>query len=119
MKQSILLISALILLFSCSSQICNELPNEFETFENAQKQIDNSTFLLSEDVDVSKSSWIRKLSYFSCDNQFGYLIIQTDKGYRYIYQNVPIKIWNEFKIANSFGEYYNEFIKGNYHLKLN
>jgi len=80
--------------------------------------ISNASFILSESIDSSKSSWIRSLKYFSCDNHVGFLILRTDKK-EYLFQKVPIHIWNNFKKADSYGEYYNDFIRGKYQLNLN
>ena len=42
----------------------------------------------------------------------------TNKGKDYLFKDMPLDIWKGFKIAESKGEYYNEYIKGNYQLKL-
>ena len=56
-------------------------------------------------------------SYYSCDGQTGYLIIETDKQ-PYIHAGVPSSAWNGFKIASSFGSYFDHNIKGRYRLNL-
>ena len=40
----------------------------------------------------------------------------NDKNY--IYQNLPIEVWQNFKNADSFGSYYVRNIKGKYQLSI-
>lgn len=104
--------------FGCNAQNCDNLPVSFNSYAGATEIITNTSFILSDSIDTSKSSWIRSLKYFSCDNQVGFLMLKTDKK-EYLFQNVPIHIWNDFKKADSYGEYYNDFIRGKYQLNLN
>ena len=117
MKTSFILFVAVILL-SCNSQDCETLPKSFKSYNNAVNTVEHASFNYKDGVNTSKSSWIRDADYYSCDNTVGFLIIETDSR-SYIYQNVPISIWKEFKQASSFGRYYNSRIKGKYRLSLN
>ena len=96
---------------------CQNLPEIFENYEDAHSKIHKTKFYFIENLNTSKSSWIRGASYFSCDGKFGFLSIYTDKK-EYIHQNVPIELWNSFKQAESFGRFYNKHIKHKYHLKI-
>jgi len=40
------------------------------------------------------------------------------KGKEYIWEGVPLNIWEGFKEADSFGKYYHKHIKGRYILEL-
>lgn len=117
MKQLLFILMACIS-FSCHSQNCGTLPNSYKSYNEAIVTVENSSFKISESVNTSKSSWIRKAHYYSCDGQTGYFIIQeNDKTY--IHANVPIDVWQGFKNADSFGSYYDHNIRGRYRLNLN
>jgi hypothetical protein len=111
---SILLI---VFLSSCGGTDCGKLPTSFNSFDEAVRQIENAHFNLKDDVNTSKSSWIRGAKYFSCDNQTGFFILETDKQ-DYLYQDLPLEIWTGFKNATSFGQYYNANIKHRYQFQL-
>lgn len=96
---------------------CSKLPNSFSTYKEAESKILSAKFAFSDNVNTSKSSWVRGASFYSCDKKIGYFIIKTDKR-NYIYKNLPISIWNSFKNANSFGSYYDRNIKNRYQLYL-
>ena len=98
------------------SDDCNSLGN-FKSYDEAIAKVKDTKFKVSESLDTDKSSWIRGASYYSCDGQTGYLIIETDK-HPYIHARVPLSAWNGFKIASSFGSYYDHNIKGRYRLNL-
>jgi len=96
---------------------CQNLPEIFETYEDAHSKIHKAKFYYIENLNTSKSSWIRGASYFSCDGKYGFLSIYTDKK-EYIHQNVPIEIWESFKYSESFGRFYNKNIKHRFKLKI-
>lgn len=99
------------------SQDCKTLPTTFDSYSQANKLVKSSTFEIKESVNTSKSSWIRGATYYSCDGEKGFFILQTDNK-EYIHQNVPLDIWKGFKNASSFGSYYSRNIKGKYQLQL-
>lgn len=105
------------LLFSCNEKDCDKLPSSFGSYNEAIRTIRNSYFKFEDRVSTSKSSWIRGAEYYSCNYQTGFFIIETDKKY-YIHQDMPIEIWNGFKEASSFGQYYNVKIKHRYQFHL-
>ncbi|WP_373285014.1 KTSC domain-containing protein [Parapedobacter defluvii] len=39
-------------------------------------------------------------------------------GREYLFQNMPIEVWNKFRVAKSHGEFYNQSIRNKYLLKL-
>jgi len=102
------------LLFACTTQDCNKLPDKFTSYSEAFEKIENSSFKIEESVNTSKSSWIRGATYYSCDGEKGYLLIETDTK-TYIHKEVPLSVWNGFKVADSFGEYYHRYIKSKYY----
>lgn len=97
---------------------CNNLPTKYSSYDEAIQLITTTTFKINESVNTSRSSWIRGANYYSCDGLYGFLIIKTDRN-DYIHSNVPISVWEGFKNANSFGSYYDHYIKFQYRFKLN
>lgn len=66
---------------------------------------------------TSNSSWIRKISFYKCDENSGFVIIKTDRD-DYIHSGVPKSVWLDFKNANSYGEFYNRNLKGRFRFSL-
>jgi hypothetical protein len=115
--KSISKILVLFIFISCKSNDCLKLPTTFPSYQDGLKIVENATFDLSDEVDTSKSSWIRGASYHSCNGNTGFLIVNTEY-YSYVHQDVPIALWEDFKKANSFGSFYNQNLKGRYLLQL-
>jgi hypothetical protein len=109
---------SLLFIVSCSKKNCSEINTNFTSYQNAIEVVLHSTFVIEDKINTD-SSWIDSIEYYSCDETFGYLIVNTRKGKSYIHKDVPIKVWNEFKNADSFGRFYNQNIKGNYYLEIN
>jgi hypothetical protein len=64
-----------------------------------------------------RSTAIYQASYHERDSVLLiYFVSKPSKGY--VYGGVPLKIWNEFKNADSKGGYYNARIKGRYSFYL-
>lgn len=103
------------LTISCQSQDCTKLNTDFATYESALKKIKSTEFNLLDNCNNTKSSWILETEFRSCDKQYGFFLLATRKK-TYIHKKVPIELWNEFKKAESFGEFYNLRIKGKYQL---
>lgn len=117
MRILILFFLCFVAITACGQADCNNLQANFTSYSEAINKIKNTKFTYSDNVITSKSSWVRGASYYSCDRNFGYFIIKTDKE-SYIYKDLPISIWSSFKNANSFGSYYNRNIKNRYQLYL-
>lgn len=98
-----------------TNKSCSELPAQFQSYEEAESRITSVSFQFQDEVNTSKSSWIRGASYSSCNGQTGYFMLLTDKK-NYIFQGMPVSIWEGFKGADSFGEYYNAYIRDRYYM---
>ena len=107
-----------LFVISCKGQDCKFLKEDFKTYNKAQSVILSTNFAVEDSVNTSSSSWIKNANYFSCNNKFGYLILETSSK-KYIFKEVPVKIWNEFKKADSFGRFYNQKIRSKYQFILN
>lgn len=115
--QSLLFIGVLVSFTSCKNQSCESFPVNFNSNKEALNKIKSTDFKLEDSVNTSRSSVIESAHYFSCDGSSGYLLIVI-RNKEYIYQNVPISVWKQFKKADSFGSFYNTYIRGKYHLKV-
>lgn len=101
-----------------NAQPCQQLPESFISYDQAFEKIKKADFKIEDSVDCSVSSWIKEASFYSCDGEIGYFILKTKNGNEYLHKGLPLKVWNEFKNASSFGGYYNRQIKGKYLLKI-
>ena len=93
---------------------CGKISNSSTYDEAVSKAKDCGA---SDSKSTSNSSWIRKISFYECEGTTGFVIIQTDKD-EYIHSNVPKTIWANFKEADSFGEFYNQNLKGKFRFSL-
>jgi hypothetical protein len=115
------IISGLLLIvsLSASAQVnCTNLSTSFSSYDDAISKVRNSNFKFIERANTSRSSWIRDAAFYSCDKQYGFVIVETSQG-NYIHFNVPLNVWYEFKRAHSFGTFYNTRIRNRYKLVLN
>ena len=117
MKKLFLTVIILFTIMSCSTQNCKDLPSQFSSYSQAVKKVKSSNFSFIETDNTSRSSVIESADYYNCDSKTGYLIIEI-RNTNYIYQNVPISVWNSFKSADSYGDFYNDYVKGNFNLEI-
>lgn len=103
---------------SCNSQNCEDIATTFTNYKEVISVIDATSFTLEDRVNTSKSSWIKKANYYSCDNKIGFFVLKTDKK-NYVFEKVPVSVWEQFKNADSFGKFYNSNIRNKYHLYIN
>lgn len=118
MKKLLIAIAICLLMFSCHSQECNNLPSNFNKYKEAISKVKKTNFKFTDEANTSRSSWITSAKYYNCDGLTGYFIYTTRRKYEYIHKDVPILIWKQFKNAPSFGSFYNEKIKYKYQLIL-
>ncbi len=102
---------------SCGSN-CEEIPTNFSNYSQATNVVLRSDFKLSEEANVSNSSWITSANYFSCDGLSGFFVIKM-RNRTYIHQGMPYEVWANFKNADSKGHFYSRNIRGRYRLNLN
>ena len=116
MKQLYLLLVCLVFIVGCKTGDCNAL-GKFSSYEDAISKVKSASFNVTETLDAERSSWIKDVSYYSCDGLSGYLILKTSEK-EYIHYGVPSKVWESFKGASSLGSFYDHFIRGRYGLVL-
>jgi len=108
---------ALLPCFGCHHANCSNVPATFTSYDEAITDVHGATFDLVDSANTGQSSFVTSANYYSCDGQSGYLIVGL-KGREYIHKDVPVQIWQQFKQATSYGEFYAEFIRGRYRLEL-
>ena len=117
MKSKLLLLFSVIL-FSCKQN--SELPKQFSSYDEAVNKVENSNFSIVEEAETegkSENNFIESAKYYSNDNVNGFLILNFN-GKEYIFDEVPITVWNDFKSSDDMGKHYNQFIRGKYILTL-
>ena len=117
MKSKLLLLFSVIL-FSCKQN--SELPKQFSSYDEAVNKVENASFSTVEEAETegkSENNFIKSAKYYSNDNVNGFLILNFN-GKEYIFDEVPITVWNDFKSSDDMGKHYNQFIRGKYILTL-
>lgn len=97
--------------------LCKNQSFRFSSYKDALEQINATTFKIDEVANTTKSSWIRSASFKSCDGRNGFFIFRTENNL-YIHQGMPYEVWVNFKNAYSFGQFYNQNIKGKFQLEI-
>jgi hypothetical protein len=115
--KKLLLLFITLCITSCNAQDCETLPKSYSSYSQAVSKITNANFSFTDSVNTSSSSWITDANFYSCDGEKGFLLIETKKT-NYIFKNVPIRLWNNFKKAKSFGKFYNKNIRGKFKLAV-
>ena len=94
---------------------CSQINGAWKSEKSAIKKIENTSFKIQESI-LPNESWMKVAQFYSCDDEFGYLIVKSEKK-TYIHQDVPKAIWLALKNARSVGGYYNFYIKEKFKLE--
>ena len=116
--KNILCVLMLLLLLNAraNGQSCDDLPENFRSYPEATRAIQNTSFVFTDELPFGKSSWFLSADYYSCDGYFGYLEYSTQDRKEHILERVPLKVWTEFKAAKITLTYYTQNIKGKYRM---
>lgn len=104
---------SLLILTACSKNGCDNLPDQFSSYEEAERKIEATEFNVKQEIRTPESSWIYGATFYSCDGELGYLEVETDHGSYYL-KDVPKQIWQAFQETESTGKFFNEELRGNY-----
>lgn len=126
MKKIFLLLSIVLILAGCGSQggvassAYDQGVSEKQAYHNYVdiKYREDSVDLADarfEYLNTSESSFVNGAWY---DNSNLYMVINLSGTY-YHYCGMPVGTWSSFGSADSFGTYYNKYIKGNYDCRNN
>ncbi len=118
MKRLLLIIALILtgLYLNAKETNCAQLSGIWKSEKEAMKVIENTIFEVSETVVPDYKSWLTSAHFYSCDGNFGYLIIKGKKK-TFVHQNVPASVWESLKNAKSKGGFYNFYIKNKYSLQ--
>jgi len=89
----------------------------FGSYQEAINWVQRNPAFRHDWVDTAGSSFIRGAHFYTDGAGYSYLFLNLN-GRSYIHDGVPNYIWQEFRIAESFGSYYNLKIKGRYPMWL-
>jgi hypothetical protein len=94
----------------------SKLPISFKSHQQVRELIHKTSFKLIDEADLTNSTLITA-EYFSCDNKTSFLIIETSEE-NFIFQNVPLETWENFKKSESKDIFYFSQIKDRYDLNI-
>lgn len=112
--KKVFVILLIFLIHSCKSKDCNRIPNSFSSFEEAINVIKNSNFKLRDSIIINEGSYIRSVKFYSCDLKFGYFFYSREFHFDYFCNDVPIRVWNEFKKNDNKSDFIKNKIYGKY-----
>ena len=117
MKRLTLLLALIFigLYLNAEEDKCAQLSGNWKSDKEAISAIENTIFNTSETVHPEAPSWMNSAHFYSCDGEFGYLIVKSAKK-TFVHQNVPVEVWKTLSGAKSIGGYYNFYIKNKYKL---
>ena len=114
MKNVVLQITFIFLFFTfakaeekCS---CKDFHNRSESQTELVKSLEKSDLDFNETFETTSVRGITSASYYYCDNDHGFLLVRLHDE-ELVYKEVPLKVWFEFKFANSIRSYYTDEIK--------
>jgi len=120
MKKILFVILCGTAIVACNSKTdCSELTGNYSNFIDARKDITKANYPVKKIQSTPESSWIKRIEFYSCDEEAGYLIIYTTRSEEYIHANVPMSVWDELSTSTSKGSYYNSNIINRYPFNLN
>ena len=94
---------------------CAQLSQNWNSEKKVIAGIENTNFTTNETLKPTGKSWMTSAHFYSCDDEFGYLVVKYDEK-KYVHEDVPVSLWNSLKGAKSIGGFYNFYIKDNYKL---
>ena len=115
MKNSRFASFLLLILLSCKETAKDNV--NFSSYDNAIYYAETHQYRVDETTDTSDSEWITSAEYKSLDGNIGFLILGM-RGEKYIFDEVPLEIWQGFKTAEDKGKYYHKNIKKRFNMNL-
>lgn len=99
--------------FNARKSNCSDISENWNSEIEAISCIENTNFKTTESVNPEESSWMKSAHYYTCDNEYGHLIIKCD-GKSIVHKNVPISVWQSLKEAEFVWIYYNIHVRNKY-----
>lgn len=101
------------LYFNSQKSNCSDILENWDSEIEAISCIENTNFKTAESVNPEESPWMKSAHYYTCDDEYGHLIIKCD-GKSIIHKNVPISVWQSLKKAEFVWIYYNIYVRDKY-----
>jgi hypothetical protein len=79
----------------------------------AISMIENSKFRFQQQFKISRSYGVMNARFYSCDGEFGFLVMKVDKKDR-IYLEVPKSVWNNLITSSDINAFFTSEIKEDY-----
>jgi hypothetical protein len=92
---------------------CDSLDISLLSLEDAISTIEKGKFRFQQQFKISRIYGVMNARYYSCDGEFGYLIMMIDKK-DYIYISVPKHVWDKLIASSNINGFYASEIKQNY-----
>lgn len=73
---------------------CHQLPEKFDSAANAIELISKATHRYTETLKISRYRSPRKLEYYSCDGELGYVIAYIDDTEVKVFIGISADTWN-------------------------
>lgn len=93
---------------------CHTLPTTFESTQEALKNIQATTFRLTETLKISKHLTPQAMKYLSCDGETGYLVVKETDDNILVYEKIPYEVWKGLMETKDPISDYKTKIKANY-----
>jgi len=97
---------------SCDSIVIADLD-----FETAVSIISEASFRFQQNIKVSRRKGFKEASYFSCDNERGFMLIAYD-DLSMLYEDIPKSLWDQLVQSGNPGAFYENNIKENFKASL-
>ncbi|UYW01508.1 KTSC domain-containing protein [Flavobacterium agricola] len=114
MKKILFIFVLAFCILSCGKKGCESLQSKYESQPEAVKEIRTADFALKDVLTTANSSSIKRIEYYSCDGNQGYLIVYNLSGDVKLHRDVPVSIWEGLKSSEFMRNYYNDNIKDEY-----
>ncbi len=106
----------LVVYASCKKTNCDKVPDSFKSHYDAIKTIKSYTYKLMDSL-KAKDSANQEVSagFYSCDGKIGYLIYAPGPfniDNQYIYEKVPVEVWDSLKNAKDKNLFHEKRILG-------
>jgi len=111
MKNLLFIFMVSFALLSCGKKGCEKLQEKYTSQPEALKAIRAADFQVKDMHTTANSSSIKRIEYYSCDGEKGYLVVYNLSGDVILHRDVPIDTWNGLKSAEFMRSYYNDFVK--------
>jgi len=83
------------------------------SLDEAISKIENAKFRFQQQFKISRSYGVMNARFYSCDGEFGFLIMKVDKE-DHIYLEVPKSIWDNLIISTDINAFFASEIKDNF-----